>query len=763
MEALARNPLRPLFLRGLLIALTVAIAIPESTAAQTLSAASIEGVVTDQTGGAMPGVTVTAMSTALQVREVTQVTDAEGRYRFPDLPRGEYQLRFELQGFKPVLRSGLTLTAGFNMRVSAALEVGGMEEVITVTGDAAIVDMTSTRGGQTISTEQLTTVLPGNKTVADLVNMTAGLRNTAGENAAVLGQNARPRFDMYGIASGNTNVTMMIDGFSVIANNPVPDVGATAEVDVKTFGNTADIKEVGVAMNMVLKSGGNTFRGSVSGSNLQQPDTNVTDYLKSRKLAVGSEVKYFNDYGGDLGGYFVPDKLWFFVSGRYRSNKISQPGLAANAGPDGIYLTGDEPPAYPKSNSYNVTAKFSYQINPKYSANFAITEDKNGADAELQGQDYVFVPYDSTGVMDWQPRTMKVEFKGTPTNQSVFSTTFGKSGYHIYRTYQPSCDLQPSSFDSATQLYDGCRFNQYGDSNFNFWVADTSYSYLPTEEHFGAKHEFKMGWHYSQRNNRDVRPSSPAGDYHLVFDTISGVPHQASQIQMNNAPTSPVDWDVVNSLFLLDQFRVGSRLTFNVGLRYERQHSYVPDQCKEPGSFPWVVEQCYDSKEVGTWNYWAPRTAVAWDVTGRGRSVLKVAYGYFVPESSLASNYNAVDGYDNTYRWHDLNSNQDYDPGEVNFDPNGGDILTNGSPTLNEINPDLELSYIREFTTTIEQSITPTSAVRFLYLYRRYGNQNANSNIARPIEAWDVVLNRRDPGPDGVLNNADDGGTEQIY
>ena len=123
------------------------------------------------------------------------------------------------------------------------------------------------------------TVLPGNKTVADLVNMTPGLRNSAGENPGTLGQNARPRFDMYGIASGNTNVTMMIDGFSIIANNPVPDVGATAEVSVNTFGNTADVKEVGVAMNMILKSGGNTFHGDASGSDLQQWDDNVTSYL----------------------------------------------------------------------------------------------------------------------------------------------------------------------------------------------------------------------------------------------------------------------------------------------------------------------------------------------------------------------------------------------------------------------------------------------------------------------------------------------------
>jgi hypothetical protein len=218
-----------------------------SARAQNLSSATIDGTVSDSTGGTLPGVTVTATSPALQVPQLVQVTDGQGKYRFPDLPRGLYSLRFELEGFKPLVRSALQLNAGFAMRVDVAMELGGVEEAITVTGDAPIVDLTSTRGGQTIDTEQLVTVLPGNKTVADLVNMTPGLRNSAGENPGSLGQNARPRFDMYGIASGNTNVTMMIDGFSIIANNPVPDVGATAEVSVNTFGNTADDKEDRVA------------------------------------------------------------------------------------------------------------------------------------------------------------------------------------------------------------------------------------------------------------------------------------------------------------------------------------------------------------------------------------------------------------------------------------------------------------------------------------------------------------------------------------
>jgi hypothetical protein len=740
---------------AIFLALVTMIGVSNTARAQNLSAASIDGTVTDATSGALPGVTVTAASPALQVQQLVDVTDAQGKYRFPDLPRGEYQLRFELQGFKPFVRAGLLLNGGFAMRVDAAMTVGDLAETITVTGDAPLVDLTSTRGGQTIATEQLVTVLPGNKTVADLVNMTPGLRNTAGENPGTLGQNARPRFDMYGIASGNTNLTMMVDGFSIIANNPVPDVGSTAEVSVNTFGNTADIKEVGVAMNMILKSGGNTFHGSGSGANLRQYDDNVTPYVKSRNLTVGSKLKYFNDFGGDLGGRIVRNKLWFYGSTRHRMSQISQPGLVLDAGPDGKFLTGDEPPAFPKLHSDNLIGKLSYQVTQKYSLSTTQTYDKNYSQAEIQNQSYTFVPFKSTGVLDWEPRSRKGEFKGTPTSKSVFDVQFGKSGYHIYRTYQPSCDLKPSSFDNTTQLYDGCRFLQYGDSNFNFWVADANYSYLPIGEFLGGRHEIKTGYHFSKRNNNAIRPSSPAGDYTLVYDTVGGVPHQPIQITVSNAPVKPVDWDVINSGYVLDQFRLSDRLTLNLGLRFDQQHSYVPAQSRQAGTFAAAAN--FPRVEVGRWNDWAPRLAASWDITGNGKTVLKTTWGRFNQESSQAGMYDQNASCTTTYRWSDPNHNGAYDAGEL------GDFLSTTCASTNTINRALQLSHVQEVATSLERALNSTTAFRVLYLYRRFAAQDAVINVARPYSAYDVALDRKDPGPDGIFGTADDGGTVKIY
>ena len=84
---------------------------PGMARSQNLSFGSVNGTVTDSSGGALPGVTVTASSPALQVGQLAAVTDGEGKYQIVDLPRGTYRVRFELQGFQPLIREGLELTA----------------------------------------------------------------------------------------------------------------------------------------------------------------------------------------------------------------------------------------------------------------------------------------------------------------------------------------------------------------------------------------------------------------------------------------------------------------------------------------------------------------------------------------------------------------------------------------------------------------------------------------------------------------------------
>src|ERR1051325_9629960 len=171
------------FLKAAFIAFTLMISLVRPASAQNLSSGSIDGTVSDSSGGALPGVTVTASSPALQVKQVTTVTDAEGRYRLIDLPRGTYQVDFELGGFQPFRRAGLELAVGFAARVNATMQIGSVSETITVSGASPVVDLTSTRGGTTIGSNLLVTELPGSKTLADVISLSAGLQSTAGGGA----------------------------------------------------------------------------------------------------------------------------------------------------------------------------------------------------------------------------------------------------------------------------------------------------------------------------------------------------------------------------------------------------------------------------------------------------------------------------------------------------------------------------------------------------------------------------------------------------
>jgi hypothetical protein len=755
------RPVRAMFLVLILCSAGI-----DPAGAQNLSSGSVDGVVTDESGAALPGVAVTASSPALQVKQVATVTDSEGRYRFLDLPRGTYQIDFDLGGFQSYRRAGLEVAVGFAARVNAQLKIGSLAETITVSGASPVVDLTTTRGGTTISSDLLITELPGSKTLADVISLSAGLQSTAGEVAGSLGLTGRPRFTAYGLQSGNTNITMMVDGFQIIANYPVPDTGATDEVDVKTFGNTADIKEMGPAMNLVFKSGGNDFHGSISEAFMKQPSDNVDAALLARGFVVGARQKYFDDIGGDLGGRLVRDKLWFFGSYRKRYSKTSQPGLVLNAGPDGRYLTGDEPPAFPKLTGQNIDGKLSYQMTPKYQINGFIARDQTTNEAEIQIApfgavvDFAHTPWESTDPFNWLPYARKVEVRGTPAGNLLFDAALGKSGYKLYYDIQPESFNKPTSYNLRTLLLTGANIPHISD--FNFWTVNAHMTYTPSS-FLGGNHQFKVGYYLGRRDNAGGRQVSPAGDYSLEFDTVNGVPDTGVQFEARNAPVDPTEWDDGYSGYAMDQWRVGGRVTLNLGLRWDGQHSFVPEQSREAGAFAAAVT--FARVDVYKSHRLAPRAAVAWDLTGKGHSVLKFTYGRFVPEQSLAGAFDKNGAFVTTYRWHDLNNNKLYDPGEVNLSTAAGspDFISTTSPANNILNPDMKLPYVHEITVAFERELTSSTAVRGLFLYRRNGSQTASINVLRPYSAFNIPIVRTDPGPDGTLGTRDDAGPVTIW
>ncbi len=110
----------------------------------------------------------------------------------------------------------------------------------------------------------------------------------------------------------------------------------------------------------------------------------------------------------------------------------------------------------------------------------------------------------------------------------------------------------------------GCGIQR--ESDFTMWVGDGSATYVPTE-FLGGNHELKFGYQVSLRDITGNAAITGSGNYHLMYDTVNGVPNQPVQLETTNAPVEPDNWDNVYSAYFADQWRLGQRLTFNLGLR----------------------------------------------------------------------------------------------------------------------------------------------------------------------------------------------------
>ena len=253
--AIAYLAQRPISALGILV-LGALLVSASPAAAQFVSTASIEGNVKDESGAALPGVSVTMTSAALQVAQLHQVTDGQGRYSFAQLPGGIYQVRYELTGFQTMVRSELQIGAGFAAKVDAVLKLGSLEETVTVSGASPVVDVTSTSGSQTLTPEMVNKLIPGSRMYGDMARLVPGLVSTSAPNIGRLGLGSSGGFNAY----GDSGIQVLIDGFE-IRSNTYPDFSSAAEVDIKSFGNSADIAESGSVWNLVSKSGGNDFHG----------------------------------------------------------------------------------------------------------------------------------------------------------------------------------------------------------------------------------------------------------------------------------------------------------------------------------------------------------------------------------------------------------------------------------------------------------------------------------------------------------------------
>ncbi|HKF44037.1 MAG TPA: TonB-dependent receptor, partial [Thermoanaerobaculia bacterium] len=246
--------------RGILCIAVAAAFLLAAAPAAAQTTGNIEGTVTDQSGGALPGVTVELSSPNLQGTRVA-TTGNDGRFRFISLPPGTYKVTGNLSGFGTVEKTAqvtLDATATVNMQLQLATK-----EAVTVTGEAPIVDVTSTTTG-TNYTAKVIDKLPVGRNYASIVLSQPGVQTDAGET-----QGRSLALSIYGSTSAEN--LFLIDGVNttnVIKGFQGKNINAEfiQEVEVKTGGYQAEYgRNTGGVVNVITKSGGNEFHGDVFG------------------------------------------------------------------------------------------------------------------------------------------------------------------------------------------------------------------------------------------------------------------------------------------------------------------------------------------------------------------------------------------------------------------------------------------------------------------------------------------------------------------
>ena len=300
-------------------------------AAQAMAqAARIEGIVTDNTGGALPGTTVTATQVATNVAR-SVVSDKDGAYAITPLPVGDYRVQFELSGFKTATVP-VTLTVDQVARVDMKMELGAVTESVTVVAAAPVIEKTTSYIGSLIAEEMVENLPLNGRNFTQLATLSPGVtRGIPGSNAAGGGSGTDAetfRYSEFGGAALSVNGlreqfnNYMIEGVdnneslvNSIAYLPSPE--AIREFNVITTTAPAEYGRAGGAVqNLVIKSGTNAIDGS------------LFYFLRPKSLAAKpqfSEEKpdFKNeDFGAAIGGPLVRNRLFYFASYHGLRNSI---------------------------------------------------------------------------------------------------------------------------------------------------------------------------------------------------------------------------------------------------------------------------------------------------------------------------------------------------------------------------------------------------------------------------------------------------------
>lgn len=705
------------------------------TAFAQLQTGNLYGTVTDEQGAALPGVTTTLTgSGAPQV----QVTNAQGQFRFLGLGPGSYDLKAELEGFSTIDYPNIAINIGRNTSIEVKLSAA-VEDVITVTAESPLLDERRISTGATVSQTELEKI-PTSRDPWAVLQTTPGVLT---DRINVGGNESGQQSQYVGPGSGGDQAVWSVDGvvitdMAALGSSPAYyDFDSFEEMQVTTGGSDSTISTGGVVLNMVTKRGTNEWRGS--GRYYLTDDSNQSDLdfdngelgqpgpwtatARARNFQAGivtdpggphaqaafkngNRIVDVKDYGAELGGPIVKDRLW--VWGSYGRQKVD-------------LLTVSDVSDFTDLETMNV------KLNAQIAANNSATGFALNSDKVKIGR--------NAGPTRPQPTTWnQAKFGPEPTAWKIEDTHIFSSNFYLTGLYSrvnggfelvPQggfADNGPSSYLDENSVWQNTFLLNQTERPQEQYKADAS-SFFNTGS---LSHELKFGAGYREA---EVISLTRWGGLGVVYNgpQFFGTTDNILGAARDGNP------DIVNEYtqaYLQDTMTVGN-LTLNAGLRYDKQGGTNEDQTIRANPFfPTVLPAVsYKGGDIGfTWTDITPRLGLTYALGAERKTLLRASYSRFADQlgSGTASWLNPTRAPSYAYYYTSFPglgtitmADIDLASGVVgrsgNLNPFTGGLLQS-----NAVDPDLSAPITDELLLGVEHALLPEFVVGLNFTYRQY-------------------------------------------
>ncbi len=685
-------------MKRFLQAIAFAAAALYSSLALAQTTGDIDGRVTDEQGGALPGVTVECRSASFQgVR--TAVTDANGHYRLVLLPPGTYRVTATLQGFsrveqQAVVALGRTATGDFRLRPTASAEV-------VVTGEAPLIDESSSSVGTSIDSQQIK-ALPTGRNYTSIVQIAPGVSTQTSNTEAFA--NSITFYGSTGLENSFVIDGVVTNGVEYGAQGKELNYEFIQELEVKAGGYQAEYgRSTGGIINVITKSGGNEFHGEAfayyTGDGIQagnkHPDESLFGTLDGADRL---------DYGAALGGFVLKDRIWFFGAFDHVDNTTLQtltsgPNAGQPANTDSIKNLG--------------SAKATWMINPSNTvvgSYFQDPRDDSGAVNDgahpLNGPYSTFIGVQNIGGSDYSLR---------------YNGLFGSSWVLAAQgaVHQEENSVDPGLPGGDDIQYIDQRNNDLQSGGFGLIQEKSFKRYLGgiSATRYLSNHEIKGGFDYLEDQAEVIKRMSGGQRVTIIPNTENPSQPIYSHFYWtvpdaslpDNVPTSQLNANPYQRMFtfyLQDSWRALSNLTVNLGLRYDNQQIFSGD----------------GTRQINLTGSWAPRIGFSWDPTRDNRTKVFGSFGYFyeqVPMDLVIRSYSS-ERQPTIYNFDPTSVVPDATAATLAGDENaalqGGGKIFGGFNSLTD--EGIKGQYLREGIFGIEREVGASFAVGARFIYR---------------------------------------------